>query len=340
MPHVDRGGGAIATRLYAGARMPDSPLVSVVLATYNRSRVLAHAIESVRRSSLTDWELLVVGDRCTDDSGDVVASFTDPRIAFVNLPDNTGEQSGPNNEGLRRARGRYVAFLNHDDMYFPDHLASGVEWLERTSADLVWSPLLVALPVAMADLEAGRWRFRLSGVPFGEAYDPRIFVFASAWILTRELASRIGAWRPARETFVTSSQDWLFRAWRSGARMRVTAGVSVLAVPASDRRGSYAASESPEHDVYSTQMRDMPRFREVALAQAAIAGERGVNGYRFGMELGATLRALATRPVTALATAFGVHPYAPLFALRHGRRGNVVNALRQKTGLGRLRGRP
>ena len=88
--------------------MSTAPIVSVVLATYNRSRVLAHAIESVRSSTLTDWELIVVGDHCTDDTAEVVASFDDPRITFINLPQNVGEQSGPNNEGVRRgARALY-----------------------------------------------------------------------------------------------------------------------------------------------------------------------------------------------------------------------------------------
>src|SRR4051812_41373880 len=98
--------------------MSAPPLVTVINATYNRSRVLAHAVESVRRSTLQDWELIVVGDHCTDDSAAVVAACADARVRFVNLPRNTGEQSGPNNEGVRLARGRYLAFLNHDDLYF------------------------------------------------------------------------------------------------------------------------------------------------------------------------------------------------------------------------------
>ena len=68
------------------------PLVSIVIATYNRSQVVAHAIDSVRRSTITDWELIVVGDHCTDDTEAVVAGFADPRITWVNLAQNAGEQ--------------------------------------------------------------------------------------------------------------------------------------------------------------------------------------------------------------------------------------------------------
>jgi glycosyltransferase involved in cell wall biosynthesis len=76
------------------------PRVSVITATYNRSRVLRHTIASVIAQDFADWELLVVGDAGTDDTADVVASFRDPRIRFFSLPQNVGEQSGPNNAGV------------------------------------------------------------------------------------------------------------------------------------------------------------------------------------------------------------------------------------------------
>jgi len=312
--------------------MSPAPLVSVVIATYNRARVLAHAIESVRRSTLTDWELLVVGDHCTDETVEVIASFSDARITYINLPYNVGEQSGPHNEGISRARGRYLAFLNHDDLYFQDHLALAVAHLERSHAELVWSPLLVALPTSPAELAAGTRRFRLSGVADGDDYDPRVFVFASAWLLTRELAARVGPWRAARETFVSSSQDWLFRAWRSGARLRFHAHVGVLALPAGARAGSYAAAASPEHDFYAAEMRDDPSFRAAAIANAAITGEREANRFRMGRAWQGALGGLVFRPASALAIAFGVHPYAPYFALRHGRRGNLIRQFRRLAG--------
>lgn len=318
--------------------MNPAPLVSIVVATYNRSRVVAHAIASVRRSTITDWELIVVGDHCTDDTEAVVAGFADPRITWVNLAENAGEQSGPNNEGIRRARGRYLAFLNHDDLYFPDHLETSMACCEATGADLVWSPLLVALPASEGDLAADREQFRLSGVALGDDYDPRVFVFASSWLMQRDLADRIGPWRSGRKTFVTASQDWLFRAWRSGARLRCHAHVGVLAVPASSRDGSYLAARSPEHDHFAARLATLG-FRESALERAAIAGERETNRFRFGQAAAAALRGFAFRPVSAAALAVGAHPYALLAALRHGRRGNLVSALRARTGLAGLQRR-
>ena len=105
------------------------PAVSVVLSTYNRSNILPFAIESVLGQTRDDWELLVVGDNCTDDSEEIVARFDDGRIRFINLRERVGDQSGPNNEGVHQARAPFVAFLNHDDLWFPDHL-------ERMLADV------------------------------------------------------------------------------------------------------------------------------------------------------------------------------------------------------------
>jgi len=77
-----------------------SPRVTVIVATYNWSTVLPYAIASVLDQTMRDFELLVVGDGCTDDSEQVVAGIRDPRVRWINLPANTGHQFGPNNRGL------------------------------------------------------------------------------------------------------------------------------------------------------------------------------------------------------------------------------------------------
>ncbi|MEL7342884.1 MAG: glycosyltransferase family A protein, partial [Bacteroidota bacterium] len=104
--------------------MSTSPLVSVIIPTYNYSSVLRCAIESVLLQTMTDFELWVIGDGCTDNSEQVVSDFKDPRIFWHNLPQNTGDQSTPNNWALDHARGDYIAYLGHDDLWLPNHLAA------------------------------------------------------------------------------------------------------------------------------------------------------------------------------------------------------------------------
>jgi glycosyltransferase involved in cell wall biosynthesis len=148
-----------------------APAVSVIIATYNRAHTLRHAVQSVCNSSFSDWELIVVGDGCTDDTAQCVSSFNDPRVRFVNLARRFGHQAGPHNHGLTLARGRYVAFLNHDDFYFPDHLEKCVAELESSGADLVWVPCAIANVKAVTDGDRP-FSFALHGVPAAPEYTP------------------------------------------------------------------------------------------------------------------------------------------------------------------------
>ncbi|HEX7530939.1 MAG TPA: glycosyltransferase, partial [Pyrinomonadaceae bacterium] len=85
--------------------MTTSPQVTVIIPTYNWSTVLPYSVGSVLKQTFRDFEVLVVGDGCTDDSESVIKAIGDDRVRWINLPRNTGHQSEPNNEGLRQARG-------------------------------------------------------------------------------------------------------------------------------------------------------------------------------------------------------------------------------------------
>lgn len=237
-----------------------SPLVSVVTATYNRSNVLRLAIESVRWQTFRDWELWVIGDACTDDSAEVVASFDDPRIHFFNLPENVGEQSGPNNEGFRRARGRYVAYLNHDDLWLPDHLEAALGGLQASGADMVFT---------LVDAVSAAGRNSLWCVVPRMRYEPGLLVPASCWVCRRALIEEVGPWRSYRECHSVPSQDWLYRAWRAGKDLRLVPRLTVVAVPSGTRRGSYANREVRENQHYFDRIRTEPDFRERELTAVA-----------------------------------------------------------------------
>ena len=305
-----------------------APAVSVIIATYNRSQPLRHAIRSVCNSTLSDWEVIVVGDACTDDTAEVVSSFDDPRIRFVNLPSRCGDMSGPHNHVLPLARGRYVAFLNHDDLYLPDHLAKCVAELELSGADLVWVPCATARPKADP---TGDWpfSFALMGVPSTFEYSPLGIYVASSWVFRRDLVDRVGPWRSPAKMYVVPSQDWLFRAWRSGATLRFLPSVSVILVAAGGRAGSYARRASPEHDLLAKRLQDDPRCLERILDEAAVNEAREHFLQHRYPPLGSLARRTLLRPVYALLARMGIHPLSLPMAIAYGRRGGFVRQLQE-----------
>ena len=105
------------------APVPNSPLVSVVIPTYNRSRLLMRALESVLSQEGVALEVTVVDDGSTDDTEEAVARLDDPRIRFVSHAQNLGG-SAARNTGIGMATGGYVAFLDSDDEWLPGKAAS------------------------------------------------------------------------------------------------------------------------------------------------------------------------------------------------------------------------
>ena len=308
-----------------------APAVSVIIATYNRSQPLRHAIRSLCNSSFSDWEAIVVGDACTDDTAEVVSSFDDPRIVFINLPVRCGDMSGPHNHALPLARGRYAAFLNHDDFYLPDHLARCVAELESGGADLVWVPCAVARPKADP---TGDWpfSFALTGVTSTSEYSPLGTFVASSWVFRRDLAGRVGPWRSPDKMYVVPSQDWLFRAWRLGARLKFLPSVSVIIVQAGGRAGSYARRISAEHDLLAQRLQDDHGCVERILEEAAVNEAREHFLHHRYPALWSLARRTLLRPVYALLARMGIHPLSLPMAIAYGRRGGFVRKLRRITG--------
>lgn len=126
--------------------MSKRPRFSVLLPTHNRPDVIGYAIKSVLRQTEQDFELLVVGDGCTDNTAEIVQGFDDPRIRWFDLPKAPHFGYANRNVALKQARGELIAFMAHDDMVFDDHLALLAETLESNGAEWAYSrPLWVNL---------------------------------------------------------------------------------------------------------------------------------------------------------------------------------------------------
>lgn len=289
------------------------PLVSVVIATHNRPAVLRQTLISVLGQTLQDWETIVIGDACRADTAAVVASFDDPRMSYIDLPVNYGEQSGPNNIGFARARGRFVAILNHDDLWFPDHLAATTGWADATSADAVIARSVVVHP----DYEAGG-RNELFGYGKGGFYDPVLTKgFGSAQVVRRKAIGWLGPWRPAVECYCESSQDWLFRAWRKGAIIATLPHVTVLALHSGSRKGSYVTDSALEQEELVRAMEAPDALRAELLA--SVVEPRPPRPFNYFKR-------------RFLAAAFGVHPRAREFRRKYAP-GTYIAELRAGRGL-------
>jgi len=320
--------GAIVTAGRIGRMESGTPAASVIIQTFNRSNILGHVIGSVVTQTRADFELVVVGDACTDDTADVVARCGDPRVRFVNLAQNVGDQSGPTNEGVRLARGRYVALLNHDDFYFPDHLAEAIATLERTGADFTYTLQLEADP-------DGSWRVN-AAFPRSE-FDPMLHPNASTWVFRRELFARVGPLVRRDRVFTYPTRDWLWRAYRQGVTMVPTPAVTVVVVSATTRRNVYRERQSHEHAAISRAIREDPGFRERCLVHAW-QHPRPTHLRSYGA--GDLWRALAMRAAGRVAIALGIDPEAVYCYHRFPRkwgilpaRGAVIAELYRRRGL-------
>jgi glycosyltransferase involved in cell wall biosynthesis len=237
------------------------PRVSVLIATYNWSSVLPFSIGSALRQTFTDFEVLVIGDGCTDDSEQVVATIGDPRVRWIGLPVNSGHQSAPNNEGLRQARGEIIAYLGHDDLWLPHHLHSCVETLDRSGADLAFGIMArvggdgqTIRPMVM------RPHLRWWGPPSSFAHG-------------RAMTTALGRWRDHRELRVSPEADLLSRAAAAGRRFTFTSRLSGIKFPAAERRDVYKLRPWHEQAAWSARIEREPDLERALLAQLVVDGE-------------------------------------------------------------------
>ena len=97
------------------------PLVSVIMNVRNGASTLRESLDSVMAQTLTDWEAIVWDDRSTDDSANIVAQYSDPRIRYFLSPEDTSLGKA-RDAAIRQAQGEWLAFLDQDDLWMPRKL--------------------------------------------------------------------------------------------------------------------------------------------------------------------------------------------------------------------------
>jgi hypothetical protein len=281
-----------------------APLVTVVVATFHSPLTLARALASVRRQTCADFEVWVVGDACTDDSEAVVAACADDRFHWINLTRHAGSQAGPNDEGARRARGRYLAYLGHDDLWFPWHLATLVETAARERAAFVHGLGAILGPDE---------RIEVAGPPPRGASYAAHFVPPTNWLIERALIADLGGWGDADALPRPVDADVIRRVAASGARIACAPRLTTLKFPSPWWRTYAPESVRPQIAMDEAMARDAEALAATILATIAADHARAVSSQRarpagaawrevvqaLRHAAGATLRAVDDWPILA-----------------------------------------
>jgi glycosyltransferase involved in cell wall biosynthesis len=151
-----------------------TPLVSVVMPTYNGERFLRLAIESILSQTFQGFELIVIDDGSNDGTPGILSEFKDNRIVILKNERNLGI-AGATNRGLAAARSQYVALQDHDDISLPHRLQTEVEFLEAhpeiaiigSAATLIDddSTAYADFPLPCDEIDI-KWRLLFAGDPF------------------------------------------------------------------------------------------------------------------------------------------------------------------------------
>jgi Glycosyltransferases involved in cell wall biogenesis len=203
--------------------MNDNPEVTVIIATYNSSKTLYYALKSLLNQTFQDFEAWIVGDGCTDDSEKIVLSFSDDRLNWFNRESNSGRQSAPNNEGIRRAKGKFIAYLGHDDLWLPHHLETMHKVVSEENIDFAY-PITIGVAPEKIQYIFGQLTI---GINFDNFQTP-----PSSWFHKKDLLTRVGCWT---ENYLAlnegADKEFFTRVYKSGAAMKAIPSLSVIKFP-------------------------------------------------------------------------------------------------------------
>ncbi len=303
---------------------PSKPLISIIMATYNRADIIGYSIKSVLYQSYQNWELIVIGDCCTDDTEAVVMSFNSDKIKFHNLSENFGEQSYPNSYGMKLAQGEYIAYLNHDDIWLPDHLDSLYNTIINEECDMTYS--LIGLYGNFNEYTV------ICCSPKG-VYEPHILVPASVWLMKSTIPKEIGYWKSAREMITFPSEEYIYRIWKAGYKICPTVNMTMIKPVSTSVKNSYLIKSDFNEKIY-LDISTNSNFREKYLMNLV---NGSMSDFSVKVHLFKLFREITRSVVTMLSRFFDIHPMIIMNIIAYrGGKGKGINTLRKIRGLNKL----
>ena len=201
--------------------MSGTPIVSIIVASYNYETFIGAAIQSIIEQTVSDIEILVIDDASTDRSRQVISGFSDPRIKLYVNETNMGA-SLTYNRGASLAKGEYIAYLDSDDCMDPRKTELQLERFSRNPSTDIVSTYFKCID------EAGNRHATLAGTFEGWGNQPHDFNILDTWIVRclvsgsvmyrRFLHDRIGF---RDSTMTLADYDLWTRAFRRGCRFDI-----------------------------------------------------------------------------------------------------------------------
>jgi glycosyltransferase involved in cell wall biosynthesis len=240
-------------------------IVDVVLPTCRRPHTLPFAIESVLEQSYPHLRLHVVSDGYDPATEAVVSSFVDPRLRFYAFPKGAGFGYANRNVVLRRLEGRWVAYMNDDDLLFSDHLAMAVDALREGLELVALRPAAVHFPDTVdPHFFAFSWRG-----PLATRFLRHWFMGSVNCVHERRLFERVGEWNEGLSRF--GDREFYNRARRS-ARWRYIDRITILRFYALHWDERYRSLEQPPQGRYVRLVRDKDWMAGIRRAGASRCG--------------------------------------------------------------------
>jgi len=197
-------------RLIGTKIMLNSPLVSVIIPTYNRADIVKRAISSALNQTYQNLEIIVIDNASSDNTVEAVGEFSDRRVKFIQHPINKGPAAS-RNTGIRNVSGEYVAFLDSDDEWASNKILRQLEVFKKDTST-------IGLVFTNGYDQSRNGRFITDGIDSGIFFDPakdkyyplrRLITTMSSWMLPAAVVRRVGYFEESMHTW--DDGDYLVR---------------------------------------------------------------------------------------------------------------------------------
>lgn len=185
-----------------------SELISIIVPVYNVEKFITETIESVLKQTFSNWELMLIDDGSTDNSGEICKQYTlkDDRIKYI-YKTNSG-QAAARNLGIKNATGNYITFLDSDDLYSEDKLAQHFIDLKENPADFYYGAGFLLFESRIENkIETYDWFYgHFSGDEFFKILYHSSSVNINTVLVKKELFETVGLFDESEE--FRGTEDW------------------------------------------------------------------------------------------------------------------------------------